>query len=188
MRMGAIVAVTCEICGDIILTNRINKRHCEICQRKLDTSISKENRRLVDNWNPEIEMPKELKIIKNDNQRFKAYHENGQLHFSNRIKRGKVHGSYKNYYPNGKLRSIDHYKKGNKVGTWKRFYESGQLEEVLQFKKGESHGKWEQYYENGTLKRHGSYKKNQKDGEWTEYDNKGKLKKVKMYKDGKLSK
>jgi ribosomal protein L37E len=59
-----IVAVTCIVCGDLVLARNTQKQFCKSCGYNMYKRYSKHDINLIKNWNPDIEMPKHIKKIK----------------------------------------------------------------------------------------------------------------------------
>lgn len=108
----------------------------------------------------------------------KSYHDNGQLKYDLKFKKGKIHGKNLEYYKNGNLKLEAIWTNGVR-DSMKFYYESGELNAELKGNKGI------EYHENGKISLVAEMKNDKKHGLVIQYDSSGKKIKEIMYANGK---
>ena len=80
-----------------------------------------------------------------------AYHENGTVKLSYRVRNGKLDGVVKRFSDTGKLSSETTYTRGIKEGNYKEYYDNGKVYLDGYFTNKKASGLWTRFYENGII-------------------------------------
>ena len=117
------------------------------------------------------------------------YHENGQVKWDERWKKGKLDGAFASYFENGKLKAKGVYKKDKKVGEWTYYDETGAktgMEKYVGWKGNVYREDGEiTYYKNGKINIKGKFMNGVAEGERFFYKEDGTLDRTEIYKGGK---
>ena len=119
--------------------------------------------------------------IKNETAKIVTYFDNGNKAREMEFINGDDENEYKSYYYNGQLHVQYSNKNDEYDGTYFEYYPDGKLKEEIDYKDGELNGVYKKYYPNGKLKEKVHYKNDGKSGEATYYTPQGQLKKTEKY-------
>lgn len=97
---------------------------------------------------------------------WKAYYENGALHWKASFKRGLVVGTFKSWWANDEPKATASFQKGLPEGSFKAWHFNGEMAAKGKHVGGKKNGCWETWHENGQKASKGTYADNDKVLSW----------------------
>ncbi|HTM22451.1 MAG TPA: toxin-antitoxin system YwqK family antitoxin, partial [Kofleriaceae bacterium] len=95
--------------------------------------------------------------MRDGNGTYKAWHDTGELEFSQPMVNGQAHGTTTYWHKNGKKSEEGEYLRGNRTGRWHRWDEQGRVRSEGEYRADNMEGPWTFYDDQGRIERVDSY-------------------------------